>query len=70
MQSRSNRELDDARIALVAARAEIEAVERLRDLWSDRARAMAAILAREPESGRAEEALQGAARPTLVRSAG
>ena len=61
------RELDDARIALAAARADVEAAERLRDLWAERARAMAAILSREPDLGRGDE---GAARRGTARVGG
>ncbi len=64
------RELDDARIALAAARADVEAAERLRDLWAERARAMAAILSREPDLGRGDEGPRGAARPALVAAIG
>ncbi|WP_237479000.1 BLUF domain-containing protein [Lichenibacterium dinghuense] len=64
------RELDDARIALAAARAEVEAAERLSEVWAERARAMAAILAREPGLARPDEAAPEQARPTLVRRAG
>ena len=64
------RDLDDARVALATALAEVETVGRHRDLWADRARAMAAILAREPGFAQKEAALQDDARPALLRSAG
>lgn len=64
------RELDDARIALAAARAEVETAGRSRDLWAERARAMAAILAREPDLGRGGEGQRDAARPALVKTVG
>lgn len=64
------RELDDARIALAAARAEVGTAEQMRDVWAERARAMATILEREPDFGRAGEGTRGAARPALVKSAG
>lgn len=64
------RDLDDARIALAAARAEVEAAGRLRDVWAERARGMAALLAREPELAPQEPSTREAARPALLRSAG
>ncbi len=64
------RELDDAHVALAAARAEVEAAGQMRDLWAERARAMAAILSREPDLGRGDEGTHGAPRPALMTVAG
>ena len=63
-------DLDQARIALASALAEVKAAGRLRDLWAERARAMAAILAREPGLDQAEEAPRDIARPALAKAAG
>ena len=42
-------ELDEARIELAGLRDEMKAVERYRDVWAERAKALAAALIREPD---------------------
>ena len=66
------RELDDARVALAVAQADMEALERLRDVWAERARAMAALMCREPTLARPDRANGAAERgsqPALVKVA-
>lgn len=47
------RELDEVRVALAGALAEVAAVGQARDVWAERTRAMATVICREPDRGRA-----------------
>ena len=61
------RELDDMRIDLAAARSEVREIGRHRDIWAERAKAMAAVIVREPEDRpEAHPAAQGS-RIAIVR---
>ena len=67
------RDLDEARVALAIARNEALALGRLRDIWAERARAMAAVMCREPvlpdAAAQGHDASTRPARPTLAKVA-